>query len=254
VSNQVCGKENTLRLVEHSTIILSRLFGVKQKKLDLVLEKKPGSIFDAEFDYVDGKVYLNTGTIWDYGNLHGVHTIGEEIGHKIHYDQSPHIFHTGHPTTDQFAEAINNGEYNPKFLENVLLSANLTEFVGFYSGLYLLNDRYGIDGARTYARATLEGTKDWVPESMLPIIREFATADSKNGDVLKDVDLKEHIDKSPDIECEKFVSKLKHSFGYHLASKVFELDYTKRHECFVMALKSKKISQLYGRMKQAGML
>lgn len=242
------GQLEILALTRGAVRTLAELFEINPK-ITLVPSKRAGSYYDAEFYYPMNTIFLDVPSLAQQNLAHVVHTVGEEVGHALHFHLLPQIFMKSDPSHERILEAITRGIYRDLFVQTIEAS-NLTEFVGFFSGLYFLRQQSDSKLAKEYADIALKAYESYIPERF-SVVHELADNDARSVEAAyqkSPLNIKEQVlDGAKDKRITDLMSHLKHGFGYWLASKVYtESDRGRRY--LKIALKCKKFSQLHRRL------
>lgn len=225
---------------------LSSLFGIS-KKIVIFPQRRKGSIYDAEFFHEHRGIYLDMKRLATQNDAHVIHSLGEEVGHFLHYHINPNIFQQSDPSKQEVIRSFKN-QTHEELADKVLEASNLIEFIGFFSGLHLLSDRFDPESANKYAGAASDFYSEYIADDLRKVVEEIKDHAEKLQETYRQSTVAAREIETQilegESELEKELSYLKHGFGYRLASKVYCLEGNLKEKCFKIALKSEDFSEL----------
>ncbi len=231
-------------MAKYAALKFSPWFGLEPKPVDVALQKPPKTTYLAVFDHRKNLVFIDPKSYRKSGNEHFIHTIGEEVGHGLHFRRNPKIFDRSNPPIEETIASIKNGTYKRQCYDYIV-SRNLVEFVGHLLGLELVADKINPSIARKYARVIEDYYRGSTFEKMRPfIVKMTEVGNDERALEMYEHDpenMKENADNEMGSEKAKEVkdgiSCINHCIGYFRSAELFVgFDADVRRRAFNMAL------------------
>jgi hypothetical protein len=244
-------KSDFLKLAGSAEDSLARVFGLVKPSTVVVLGRVSGSAFGAQFDHTRNVIFLDPQELKQWDDLELVHTMGEEVGHALHYILRPDLYRRANPTKEEVIQAVELGRFS-ELLRDSLLCSNLIEMIGFLAGLIFLEGRSGRDAAMAYRKRTEPYLEPWTMPEALSLIDVFTKLHCES--------VSESFGKAPEAwreraestrpntlprDANELMIQLTHRMGYRLALDVHAQAQDRQEELFQHALRADTILDFY---------
>jgi hypothetical protein len=244
-------KTDLLELAGSAEDSLARVFGLVKPSTVVVSGRVSGSAFGAQFDHMRNLIFVDVYELKRWDDLEVVHTMGEEVGHALHFILRPELFRRAKPAKEAVIQAVEEGRYSD-LLRDSLLCSNLIEMIGFLAGLMFLENRSGRDAAMSYRKRSEPYLEPWTMPDALSLIDEFTNLHCES--------VSKSIGKAPEAWRERAESArpntlpkdanevmihLTHRLGHRLALDVHAQAQDRQEELFQHALRADTILDFY---------
>jgi len=233
---------------------LSPIFKLKNPAIVVVPERLKGSSYFAAHEHTRNIIYFDIHELRSFDETEILHTIGEEVGHNLHFLVRPDLFPKARPTQEMSLDAIAQGQYATLLRENVLYN-NLLEMIGFYCGLRFLEIESGKRNADAYIERCRENLNNWTLDRILPLIEFFGAESEKRLKTEYQQSPEEFIkaafetDKFHDSNIEKWWRKVIHRIGYYLGCRLYGLPQDQQLQHIETALQANTVLDFCDRTK-----
>ena len=244
-------KIDLIRLAGEAERQLAPAFSLVNPATVVVPRRVAGSAFAAQFDHTRNVIFVDLHELKHLDDLEVVHTIGEEVGHALHYILRPDLYRRAKPTKEEVIQAVEHGRFSEQ-LRDSLLCSNQIEMIGFLTGLMFLESRSGRDATMAYRQRSEPYLEPWTMPEALSLIDEFTKLHCES--------VSESFGKAPEAwreraesarpntlpkDANELMIQLTHRMGYRLALDVHAQAQDRQEELFQLALRAGTISEFY---------
>lgn len=225
---------------------LGPIFKLENPSIVVVPERLKGSSYLAAYEHTRNVIYFDVNELRRFDCTEILHTIGEEVGHGLHFLVRSDLFPKARPTKEMTLDAIAQGKYATNLLENMLCN-NLLEMVGFYCGLRFLEIMNGKRAAHSYIERCVENLHGWTLDRIVPLIDFFGKQSGKHLDERYRQSPEEFIkaaletDKFNDSNVETWWRSVIHRVGYNFACELYGLSPEQQLQHIEIALQTNSI-------------
>ncbi len=250
---RVSRTQELLRLADRALDVLAPLFKQNRPEIVVVPRRVRGSLFPAEYNHERNVIHVDPSELGRLDDLEVIHTIGEEVGHNLHFLRRPELFPRARPGLDVLIASVADGEHGSIIWDSMTVS-NLLEMVGFYSGLRFLEAMKGASALRRYRERCEPELAAWTLAAGLGIVAYWSRIRGKavteqyqqRGEkLLADLEAVEP-DAGPK-DARSLMIDLTHRTGYRLALDMDCWPAVRQRELFDLALTVDTLPELVER-------
>lgn len=232
---------------------LGPLFELVKPSTVVVPGRISGSGFCAQFDHIKNLIYVDVHELKHWDSVEVVHTMGEEVGHALHFILRPEIFRRAKPAKEAVIQAVEQGRYC-ELLRDSLLCSNLIEMIGFLAGLIFLEGQVGREAAKTYRERSEPYLEPWGMAEALSLVDYFTQLHTESvskafGQAPESWRAKAKAARPNTLpkDANELMIELTHRMGYRLALDIHAQPRERQEELFRLALRADTILEFYER-------